>query len=228
MNKQGVFITGTDTGVGKTLVSCALASSLSQRRPIGVMKPFSSGSREDAEYLKKFSGLETVKLDQINPVYFQKPLAPFSVKKLGSASLYLKKILPHYQWMKDHFSFVIVEGMGGLHVPIAHNFMVADLALEMNSPLVIVACPWLGTLNHTLLTFDYACSKGLDVSGIIFNAPQRKRDLSVKTNAEVLRHLTNLPILGNIPFMKGSFEEKVKKIIQGRFFDQKWLNRMNQ
>lgn len=220
---RGFFITGTDTGVGKTLVSCILAKVLSQRFHLGVMKPLASGSMLDVQRLKRASGRGDLDFEKLNPVFFDEPISPFSASLLGNKRIHLSKIYESYVWLQKHSDFVIVEGIGGLHVPITGKLTVADLALEMNLPLLIVTHPFLGTLNHTLLTVNYARQKGLKINGMIINASKNQKDPSTKTNALALSRLTRLPILASIPYLKGKFDEKVEKAVQKKWIDPHWV-----
>jgi dethiobiotin synthetase len=224
MKFKGLFVTGIDTGVGKTLVSCVLAKVLSQRFQLGVMKPFASGNRLDIQRLKRACGRKDLDFDTLNPIFFNQPLSPFSASLSDQKKIDLSKILKSYRWLQKHSDFVIVEGIGGLHVPLREKFTVADLALKMNLPLVIVAHPFLGTLNHTFLTVDYARHKGLKIQGIIVNVlKDHVRDPSFKSNPFVLSRLARLPILATLPYLKGKFNEKVKKAVQMDLLNCDWV-----
>ena len=103
--------------------------------------------------------------------------------------------------------------MGGLAVPITRETTVAHWVRRLNLPILIVAHPWLGTLNHTILTFNYAQNIGLQVLGVVLNCSLRKKDISMKTNAQAL-DLLGIPVIGILPFVSGTMEEKVKKLKQ--------------
>jgi dethiobiotin synthetase len=191
------------------------------------MKPLASGSMQDVQRLKKASGREDLDFEKLNPVFFDEPISPFSASHVGKKKVNLSKILKSYHWLQRHSDFVIVEGMGGLHVPITEKLTIADLALKMNLPLLIVTHPFLGTLNHTLLTVRYALQKGLKVEGIIMNASKDRRDPSRKTNARALSQLTRLPILASIPSLKGRFEKKIKEAVQRNLINQSWIESLS-
>lgn len=216
---SGFFITGTDTGVGKTFVSCLWASRLSLRKRVGVMKPFASGSRLDALRLRRCAHRFDLSLDEINPVFFDQPLSPYSADGFPEQNDFFQTILKNFRKVRDTSDVVIVEGMGGLHVPITRSRMVADLAREMDLPLVIVTHAGLGTLNHTLLTVHYAVQKGLKIAGLIMNNVRKTSDLSSQTNLDALGCLTGLPILGFIPYLRGRFEEKLKMALKKGFIN---------
>jgi dethiobiotin synthetase len=187
------------------------------------MKPLASGSMLDVQRLKKASGREDLDFEKLSPVFFDEPISPFSACYLGKKKINVSKILKSYHWLQRHSDFVIVEGIGGLHVPITKKLTVADLALKMNLPLLIVTHPFLGTLNHTLLTVAYALQKGLRIEGIIMNASKDQRDPSRKTNARALSRLTRLPILASIPVLKGRFEKKIDVAVQRGLIKQSWI-----
>jgi dethiobiotin synthetase len=187
------------------------------------MKPLASGSMLDVQRLKKASGREDLDFERLSPVFFDEPVSPFSASYLGKKKINLSKIFKAYHWLRRRSDFVIVEGIGGLHVPITEKLTVADLALKMNLPLLIVTHPFLGTLNHTLLTVTYALQKGLKIEGIIINAPKDRRDPSRKTNARAHSQLTRLPILASIPSLRGRFEKKIDEAVQMGLFNHHWI-----
>ncbi len=210
------FVTGTDTGVGKTAVASALALCLQEQGySVVVMKPLATGGGEN--YPKSI-----LKSD---PVFcFRAPLSPYAASLLEKKTISAKKILGAYRALRKKYDVVIVEGIGGLLVPIKKNYFVADLAREMKLPLLIVARPGLGTLNHTLMTIKTAQSYKLPIAGIIFNHVQPSSDdVSEKTNAKILQKLTNVPVLGTLPydpqtnmqkgFLGKKLQDAVKKLI---------------
>jgi dethiobiotin synthetase len=202
-NYKGVFITGTDTGVGKTVVSGILVKELkSIFKNIGVMKPVSSGSRSDAVFLKKVSGVKD-SLDSINPVYFKKSLAPLAAAINENKKTDLKKIKNAYLKLRKRYNFLDVEGAGGLLVPVTENVFMADLAKMFALPVIVVTRPGLGTINHTLLTINCARQYGLTVLGFLVNYTSRqKRGLAERTNPEIIQRLGKVTFLGTIPYIK--------------------------
>jgi adenosylmethionine-8-amino-7-oxononanoate aminotransferase len=203
MNK-GVFITGTDTGIGKTVVSAGLTLSLKHKGlDVGVMKPIQSGGREDTEFLIKASGVKD-EIELINPCYFQKPLAPLTASEIEGIKIDITTIRTSFDELCKRHDFVIVEGIGGLLVPLNEDYFVSDLILELNIPAIIVSSPGLGTINHTLLTIRHAKEIGIEIAGIIFNKSKRvvrqvHHSLAEKTNPSIIERLSGIPILGTLP-----------------------------
>jgi dethiobiotin synthetase len=202
---QGIFITGTDTGVGKTYVTALLLAELRRRgMRAAAFKPIScgTGGRRDAEIYASIMNYE-LPLDVINPVYLRRPLAPSVAAKLERKRIDLQKILRVYRRLTSSYSVVLVEGAGGLLVPIRENYFVADLAKAMNLPLLVVARLGLGTINHSLLTVQHARTHGLKISGVILNdTVGGKRGLAEKTNIEIIPALCRAPLLGIVPHGK--------------------------
>ncbi len=201
----GIFITGTDTGVGKTHITAALLTEL-RRRGISAaaFKPIAcgKGGRHDAEIYAAIMNHEQP-LDIINPIYLRHPLAPSVAAKIERKSIDLRKILHTYRQLAASYDVVLVEGAGGLLVPIREDYFVADLAKSLKLPLVIVARLGLGTINHTLLTVRQAKSQGLKVKGLVLNDTVGGRPgQAEKTNIRVLPKLCKIPLLGVMPHGK--------------------------
>lgn len=207
---KGIFITGTDTGVGKTVIACALSIALKDRGySVGVMKPVETGCKKsgkrliplDSIFLKKASGSRD-SLDLINPFRFKRPLAPAVASELEGISIDITHILKSYETLKKRHEIVIVEGAGGILVPIYKDYLFLDLIRDMYIPVVVVARPGLGTINHTLLTVRCAIEHGIPVIGFIINHTKNSRsDPSEKTNPLVIKRLSNVPLIGNFPFI---------------------------
>lgn len=203
----GIFITGTDTGVGKTVVAAGLALVLRERgMRVGVMKPVATGCvgegkrliSEDAVYL--FEAAENEHPSLSSPFRFRNPLAPSVASVIEKKEISIEKILKAFRELQRYYDFIIVEGIGGLLVPITKEYFVANLIHELNLPVLIVARGGLGTINHTLLTVDAAVIRGLDVRGIIFDRmPRVNFSIAEITNPKVIHDLTGIPVLGTLP-----------------------------
>ncbi|MFZ5646164.1 MAG: dethiobiotin synthase [Bacillota bacterium] len=204
---SGFFVTATDTGVGKTLVAGGLAGAF-RRRGIdtGVYKPVQSGHQVghpegDAVRLRYLSGVGD-DVEIICPYAAEEPLAPLLALRRAGITVKLADIAGGYEALKRKHSYLLVEGAGGLAVPYAEDGLVADAAVMLGLPLVVVARPGLGTVNHTLLTVDYARRRGLEIAGVIFSGQGRDpAGLAEKTNAGMITRYGNVPFLGSLPWM---------------------------
>jgi len=214
---RGYFITGTDTGVGKTVVAAGLTALLRNNGlDVGVMKPVSTGciSRQgkrialDARFLLRAAGAEDP-IDLVCPYRFRAPAAPLVAAEEESEAIDLDRIEGAYRLLSNRHWIMVVEGIGGLLTPISPGESVIDLAKRLELPLIIVSSTRLGTLNHTLLTVRGAQQAGLIVLGVIFNRPDPgSRSFAEKTNPAVFSRLCSVPVLGAVPFMRGiSVEE---------------------
>lgn len=199
---KGIFITGTDTGVGKTFIACIIAQELRKKSiSVGVMKPVSSGGRQDALLLKKSAGVDD-SIDIINPVYFKKPLAPCIAARFENRNINLIKILKSYKNLCRRHKFLIIEGVGGLMVPITSKMFIADLAGLFGLPLIIVSRPGLGAINHTLLTINYARQRRLKILGFVVNyIKPLKKGFAEKTNPKIVGELGKIKFLGDVPYI---------------------------
>ena len=193
---KGIFITGTDTGVGKTYVSCLLIKALRNKKiNVGAMKPIQcSGS--DSDFLIRANNS---KIDKklVNPYFLKLPVAPLVAFNKEKIKFIKFKILEAFNILSQKYDFVIVEGIGGLAVPITENYFVTDLIKDLGLDLVIVSRPGLGTINHTLMSINLARNHSINVRGIVINNfKKNKLSLAEKTNPEVIKNLTKIPILG--------------------------------
>lgn len=208
---QGVFIIGTDTGVGKTVIAAGLAVCARSRGiRVGVMKPVATGClngdgllrSHDALFLLKASGNSSYEM--ANPIGYAKPLAPLAASRLENREVDLTRVRQAYQHLRENFDFLIVEGIGGLRVPITENYFVSDLVKEFDLPVILVSRTKLGTINHTLLTLESAKSHGLDVKGIIFNDfVENSMSLDERTSPDLICELSGVPVLGKVPHIEG-------------------------
>ena len=209
---RGVFITGTDTGVGKTIVAGGLAACLRARGVcVGVMKPFATGSityrgraaSSDALYLRRAAGCRH-SLDLVNPVCLKAPLAPAVAARRERRSIDLDAVRQAFERLLDEHDLVIVEGVGGIAVPITEARLVGDLRDVFELPMWIVARPSLGTINHTLLTAEFARRRGWDVRGAVFNGGDPEmHGIAEATNPGVIEAWTGVPTLGRLPRLPG-------------------------
>ena len=208
---NGIFITGTDTGVGKTLVGASLALSLRERGyRVGVMKPVESGCGQrdgmllpdDAMRLKAASGCAEP-IERICPYRFAEPLAPSIAAERAGEKIDVDHILNTYEEISAAHDVTLVEGAGGLMVPLLPSYTYADLARLLKLPVLVVAANKLGVINHLLLTLEHASCVGLPALGYVLNRVSNEASIAAETNREVLFGLTGVPCLGELPFVAG-------------------------
>ena len=205
---KGLFIAGTDTGVGKTFIAGGLASLFHKRGVgVGVMKPVESGCERMTDGLRPHDGLflkemsaSTDDVERIVPYRLEHPLTPSVAAELEGVVIDLEVIQDAYQQRAAQYDLMLVEGFGGLLAPLYKHTTSVDVIRLLNIPLIVVARNALGTINHTLLTVEHARNNGLTVMGIILNACSPDPDLSVETNQQVIRRLSGVPFLGEVPF----------------------------
>lgn len=206
--KSGLFITGTDTGVGKTIVTAALAAVLRERGAnVGVMKPVASGCvhrreglvSEDAELLAQAADAPEP-LDEICPIRLAEPLAPTVAAARAGTLIDLAPMWAAWRRLKDAHDIMLVEGIGGLLCPVTPAMFVADMAKVFGLPLVIVARPNLGTINHTALTVEAARARRLPIAGIIINRyDPDTADVAQLTAPDEIQRACDVPVLGLVP-----------------------------
>ncbi len=204
---SGFFFTGTDTGVGKTLIAGAVAKALAlQGKRVGVMKPFESGCRragkslipEDALFLRTMAGSRD-NVTLICPYALERPLAPAIAATKQHIRIDLQKITAAFQRLSARHEVMLVEGAGGIMVPITKTHLLIDVVRLLNLPLIVVARTTLGTINHTILTVREATRAGIPVRGIILNSVSPEPDESEETNPALIANFTGTPILGKMP-----------------------------
>ncbi len=213
--KRGIFITGTDTGVGKTYVAAGIARALVHAGVnAGVMKPAETGCirqsgrliPRDAMLLMKSSAARDA-LALVNPYRFQKPLAPFVSAELEGTQIIPGKIMKAYHELAQRHDFMIIEGAGGIMVPLKHDYTFRELARDMGLPVLIVARPGLGTINHTLLTVASLNEKRIDIAGIVINQAKRgKMGLAEKTNPALIEKMCGVHVLGILSYRERRFD----------------------
>ncbi|MGD8352027.1 MAG: dethiobiotin synthase [Nitrospirota bacterium] len=208
---KGFFITATDTGVGKTVVAAALIRLL-RREGLSVcgMKPLETGCRSeggelvaaDGAFLKEASGVSE-SLESLAPYRFAEPLAPWVAAERAGAEIDLKRIGESFRELSERYDALVVEGIGGIRVPIKRDYFVSDLAVDLGLPAVVVAPAHLGAINHTLLTLDLARSVGLELAGVVINHPRPSEGtLAEQTNPAAIEELSPAPLIGEMPHLE--------------------------
>lgn len=192
---NGLFITGTDTGIGKTYVTAAITRALRLARiPALPLKPVLCGERDDAIELQQACD-NALSLDQINPLWLRQPLAPYTIGFLENRVIDPAPMLKSIEeTMRNYSGPFLIEGAGGWLVPITRTFRVSDLALHLGLPILIVASAALGTINHTLLTLESIHHAGGRPLGILLNFHGIEPDQATNTNPAILADLTGLPV----------------------------------
>ncbi len=224
---KGIFITGTDTGVGKTWLTGGLAYLLRKKGfNLGVWKPVQCGDEweqptADSNELKRRADVDDPE-NKIAPCSYKAPLAPIIASRLEDKIVHVNELIERGKPILNKYDIVLVEGAGGLAVPINESQMMIDLAVKLNYPLIIVSRPGLGTINHSLLTIEYARKYKLPILGIFFNNYQTSlpgkfssiedickhsdSENSEISNAFVVNQFSKITILGNIPHISESLD----------------------
>jgi len=205
---RGVFITATGTEVGKTFVACGLATALKGLGlDVGVMKPVASGGRRTKDGLVADDALALAAAIQspdepslVNPVCLEAPLAPLVAARLEGTRVDLGAVWRAYETLAGRHEFLVVEGVGGLLVPIDEGATVLDLITMFRLPVLVVTRPTLGTISDTLLTVRYAREHGVNVVGLVINAVEPTEDsTAVETNPAILEEWGRVPVLATLP-----------------------------
>lgn len=209
------FITGIDTDIGKTFITKGLALTLEQQgNQVGVFKPLQSSAIEtktgflapDLEAIKELSNTINTKYSYI----FRGDVSPALAARLSETSIDINKIKTDFELFKKENDITLVEGAGGLLAPATDTMLCADLIKELNIPIIIVTVPFLGRLNHTLLTIHYAKTNNIQIKGIIINRiPTKTNDLATQNFIDELTRYTDIEIIGTIKEIhnKDIFEE---------------------
>lgn len=195
---MNLFLTGTDTNVGKTYVAALLIRAL---RKAGVdavgMKPICCGDRDDAELLHA-AAAGAISLNDVNPVWLRTPAAPYTAAMVENRAIDLALIRETFTRLRAAHRAIIVEGVGGWLVPITRDYLVRDLAIDFGLPVAVVFANRLGAINHTLLTVESIRASGLTCAGLIQNHPSSGEDVATTTNRGVIEELTGAPVLFDI------------------------------
>ncbi|MDA8077312.1 MAG: dethiobiotin synthase [Nitrospiraceae bacterium] len=217
---KGFFITGTDTGVGKTIMAGAVIKAVNYMGlKAGAMKPIESGCGREGDVLIPFDGMflkQMAHMDDpitlVTPCCLESPLAPISAAEADMTEISLYEIRRSFDKLSEKYEVMIVEGVGGLMVPIKRDYYVVGLARDLGLPLIVVARPGLGTINHIMLTLSCARKEGLTVAGIILNysAPPEQSPAE-QTNPKLLAQICPAPVIGIFPYLKNMGEEAVER-----------------
>jgi dethiobiotin synthetase len=233
--KHGLIITGTDTAVGKTLVTAALAWSLKELGlDVGVMKPVETGvvkgRPSDADRLRVAAQVSD-SLDLVRPYAFRLPVAPLDAARAERRTIKITAIMKAYRALQAQHGLLLVEGVGGVHVPMTPKLDLLDLIEKLNAPVLVVGRVGLGGVNHALLTLNALRERKIPNIALVLNetvsantAVARRQKVST---VELLRESAGVPVIGPLPYMPGldvRFERAVQKLAM--YSEMKKLTRL--
>lgn len=228
MKIKGIFIIGIDTEIGKTTISAGLGNLLFRRGiKTGVMKPFATASKkysnnfksQDSKLLKEATGNKD-KDDIINPYFYSIPTAPYLAKKILKINedINPEEVLSKYKEIEKRYEFTIVEGIGGLMVPLGKNFFVADLASIINVPVILIMSNKIGSINHIIMTYRLAMLYKLKIKGVIINNKWKFSNPLFKlinNNLQfIVEEMTGAKVLATIPYLKKPSFKKIANILE--------------
>jgi len=216
---KSIFITGTDTDVGKTYITAGLGVVLQKMGvDVGVMKPFAAGSAqkkgyksEDIEILSRAAQVYDPE-NLVNPQFFPISASPYTAWKRLKTKPKIPTILSSFKKLSKLHDMILVEGMGGIMTPILKDYYITNLIKEMKIPTVIVVRSKVGTVNHTIMTVKMCEKYKIPIKGIIIN--NFDTGYPVKELTSDLENLTNVPVLGSIPFIKDMSNTSLSRIFK--------------
>jgi len=216
---KSIFITGTDTDVGKTYITAGLTVTLRKMgKDVGVMKPFAAGNAqkngfksEDVEILLNAAQVNDPE-NLVNPQFFSIPASPYTAWKKLKTKPKIPTILKSFRKLSNLHEMLLVEGMGGVMTPILKNYHVTNLIKEMKIPTIIVTRSKVGTVNHTLMTVKMCEKYKIPIKGIIINNFDKGYPINQLKND--LQNLTGVKILGSIPFLKDLSDASLYRIFK--------------
>lgn len=210
-NKRTIFITATDTGVGKTVATFALSVLFkAQGYDVGVMKPVQCAG-DDIQFLSKALNIHD-EMALINPFYAKEAISPHLAFKRAKIKFDKRRVLAALKILQARHELLLVEGAGGLMVPLSDHYYNADLIRDMKAQVIIVARLGLGTINHTLLTINQAKAHGLKIKGLLFcDTNPKAKSLPERTNPTEIGKISGVKVLGIIPYLKPLTQRNILK-----------------
>jgi len=216
---NSLFITGTDTDVGKTYVTAGLAVTLRKMGiDVGIMKPFAAGTpqkkgfkSEDVKILSRASQVSDPEY-LMNPQFFKMAASPYTASKSLKVKVRVNSVLSSFKKLSKLHDMLLVEGMGGIMTPILKDYYITNLIKEMKIPTVIVTRSKIGTVNHTIMTVKMCEKYKIPIKGIIIN--NFDDGYPVKDLTRDLQNLTGVPVLGSIPFIKDMSDASLNRIFK--------------
>ena len=221
---RGVFITATDTGVGKTLVTSALVVCLTRQGiDVGVMKPIETGvsrsakARSDGSRLRKAAG-SCDPMAEVSPYVFRLPVAPVSAARAEGTIVQMSPIIQAFKALSQKHTFMAVEGVGGVYAPLTSLFNVLDLIYRLKLPAIVVGQSGLGGINHALLTLHALRQRNIPILALVLNQCRPVRTetarLQEQSTVTLLRHLSKVPVVGPIPYSPRVNQEWNKDLVR--------------
>ncbi len=211
MNVKGLFVIGTDTNVGKTIISAAIAWKLASKvKTICVSKPFATAN---TNFSKRYRSKDlyilcksiSIMEDEffLNPYFYKLAGSPYMASELlNEKKPSLRNALKKYTYLKKKYDFLIMEGIGGLMVPLTQKTTLLDFIKMTGLPTIIVTTPRIGTLNHTLMTVKMCQYNNVPIRGIIVNKMPTNADIIEIKTPQYIKKITKIPILGTVPQIK--------------------------
>ena len=203
-----LFVTGTDTDVGKTCITASIVSYLSKMNvDVGVMKPFASGYKatsnsvsDDVKILMKYSGVDD-SIDLVNPYFFEIPTSPYDACKQLNLEIEISRVIDSYKQLASIHDVMVVEGIGGIMTPISKNYFVSDLISDLQMNTIVVTGSKVGAVNHLMLTYQHVKEKNLCLNGFIINQNVSDGYESSNLKQQII-DLTGKTVYGSIPYQK--------------------------
>lgn len=218
---KSYFITATDTGVGKTTITAALAASIKKSGiDVGIMKPVATGilqktgfKSSDVSILYHASKV-TDPESEINPIFMPLPVSPYDASKVLDIQFDKKIIFEQFTKLKNKHDMMLVEGIGGIMTPLTRDYFVADLIKDLGLETIVVTRSTLGTLNHTMMTIKTCQDYGISVKGILVNNYDENGGAAEKNAPTTIHEITGVPILGVLPFIRnyGNLDEMISYV----------------
>ncbi len=220
---KGIFVVGTDTGVGKTLVAGILCRFFKKAGlKVGACKPVETGGVEDGRFLK-YASDDPSPIEDVVFYNLDEPVCPYVASKLSGVSVYRGDILSRFKEKLRKYDVVICEGAGGLMVPVGDGFTILDVVRDFGLPALVVTRSSLGAINHTLLTVERLLLENVPVIGVVINHMRKHMGLAEKTLKDVLSKVLQVDIVGELPYLGEGVSLKVLDSLE-RFLDMERLS----
>lgn len=234
---KGLFITATDTDIGKTRVTGLIVAALKKRgADVGVFKPLASGAilrngtlvSEDAEFLMMAAQIDESRRKEVNEVCLKPALTPAVAAKISNVAIHMEDIIENLVKSAKRYEYVLVEGVGGLAAPLWESYLVVDLIKALHLPPLIVSQSGLGAINHTVLSYEYAKRHGVWLRGFIANRYDGKNaGVLEESNLAYIDRLTGMPLLGKTPvFAAGGMTSEGLAAIAEEYLDMQGILRI--